>query len=213
MWIFLSILAFIVILITAILLLPVYIIIKNDENNNLILLYKILFKTFGENPDPDNPIVNLIKESSGVSKIEKKNLEKNIEQSGLASTVGDTMRILMNLLKEVPAILKHCTAKKFHIKVVCSEDNAADTAISYGQCCAAVYPITSFLSSNMKVKRRGQNIDISTDFTQGESVFRYDLLISVRLYRAIIALFKVAYKEAQRNMEKNPAQNAKNHVR
>ncbi len=213
MWIFLGIITFIVILITAILLLPVNIIIKNDENNNLILLYKILFKTFGEDPDPDNPLVKLIKETSGVSKIEKKSLEKNIEKSGLLNTVGDTMRILMNLLKEVAGLLKHCTAKKFHIKVVCSEDNAADTAITYGRCCSLVYPVTSFISSNMKVRKKGQNIDISPDFTGNESVLRYDLLISVRLYRAVIALFKVAYKEAKRTTEQNTLQDTKNQVR
>ena len=57
MWIFLGILLFIATLITVILLLPVYIIIKSDENGELVLLYKFVGKTFGEEPDPKNPIV------------------------------------------------------------------------------------------------------------------------------------------------------------
>ena len=52
MWIAIGIAGFIAVLITVILLLPVKVIIKNDENNELILRYRFLFKTYGENPDP-----------------------------------------------------------------------------------------------------------------------------------------------------------------
>ena len=47
MWIFLGIIAFIILLITVILLLPVYVIIKTDETGEVIFRYKILFKTYG----------------------------------------------------------------------------------------------------------------------------------------------------------------------
>ena len=90
MLIFLIILGILAAIITAILLSPVYVIIKNDKSNNLIILYKLLFKTFGENPDPNHPIVTALKKSTGIERLEKESLEKNIEDSGLSTTVSET---------------------------------------------------------------------------------------------------------------------------
>lgn len=201
MWLFLSILAIIMLVVTVILSIPVKIIIKNDQDNNLTILYKILFKTFGENPDPDNSVVKLLKEVSGVSAIEKKSMEKNVGQSGWLDTTLDTLNILTNLLKEIASLLKYCTAKRFEINILCSEENAADTAINYGRYCAVVYPMASFLNSIMKVRKKGQKLNIQADFSGGESEFSYDFLISVTLFRVLVALFKVALKEAKRKNE------------
>ena len=201
MWIFLSIVGVIALIILAILMLPVYIIIKSDENGELILRYKILFKTFGENPDPNNPILKALKKASGISRLEKKNLKSSAKETGISTTVSQTLRIVIDVLREVVAILKYCTAKRFYIKVVCAEEDAADTAISYGKCCAAVYPIAGLLSSIMKVRKKGQHIDISCDYLGGKDDFQFDFLISVRLYHVIAAFFRIAFKEAKRTVD------------
>ena len=57
MWIVLGIIGFLALLITVILLLPVKIILRNDDKEALILRYRFLGKTFGEDPNPDDPIV------------------------------------------------------------------------------------------------------------------------------------------------------------
>ncbi|MBR2447526.1 MAG: hypothetical protein IKB29_00930, partial [Clostridia bacterium] len=75
MWIFLSVLLFLILLITVILLLPISVIIKTDQNDELILRYRFLFKTYGEDPDPNNPIIKTLKEASGISRLEKENLK------------------------------------------------------------------------------------------------------------------------------------------
>ena len=209
MWIFLSIVGVIALIILAILMLPVYIIIKSDENGELILRYKILFKTFGENPDPNNPILKALKKASGISRLEKKNLQSSAKETGLSTTVSQTLRIVIDLLREVVAILKYCTAKRFYIKVVCAEEDAADTAISYGKCCAAVYPIAGLLSSIMKVHKKGQHIDISCDYLGGKDDFQFDFLISVRLFRVIAAFFRIAFKEAKRTVDEQTSQQLK----
>lgn len=202
MWIFLGIVAFIALLITIILLLPVYIILKSDENGEVYLRYKFLFKTFGEDPNPDNPILKTLKEASGISRLEKQNLKSDVKKEGFYETLGQSCRLLMGLLKEIAALLKHCTAKKFVFRVICAEETAADTAISYGQCCAVVYPISAFLSSVMKVKRKGQHIDVSCDYNSGKGSFSYDFLISVKVCHVLAAFFRIAIKEAKRNAEK-----------
>lgn len=198
MWMFLSIVAFLTLLITAILLLPISIILKNDENGKVYFRFKVLFKTFGEKSNPNNPISKTLKEISGVSRLEKKNLESDMKRSGLSETVEQTCRILMDLLKEIVKLLKYCTAKRFVLKIVCAEDTAADTAVSYGRCCSVIYPLASFLSTIMKVRKKGQHIDISCNYVSGEGDFKYDLMISVKLCHILAAFFRIILKEAKR---------------
>ena len=71
MWIFLGILLFLAVLITVILMLPIYVIIKTDQNGELIIRYRFLFKTYGENPDPNNKIVKTLKEASVLRRLKK----------------------------------------------------------------------------------------------------------------------------------------------
>lgn len=201
MWIFLGIVAFLAGLITVVLLLPVHVIIKNDEDNNMILRYKILFKTLGEDPDPNNPIAKAIKKSSGISRIEKKNLERNIEQSGFSSTVKETFDILVDLLREVVAILKYCTAKKFMLHIVCSAEDAADAAVSFGECCAVAYPAVGAVCSAVKVPNKARDIDIRCDYLSKKDIFRYDFDISVRVFRVLAAFFRIALAEARRSQQ------------
>jgi len=209
MWIFLGVVAFLAILITVILMLPVYIIIKNDQNGELILRYKILWKVFGEDPDPDMPIIKMLREASGIARLEKKNLKSSAKQTGLSFAVSQTLKIVIDLLREIISLLKYCTIKKFHIKVVCSEEDAAKTAISYGQCCCALYPLVSLLNSMLKIRKKGQRVEVLCDYLSGKDSFKLDFLISVRFYRVLAAFFRIAYKEAKRTAQEQALQQTK----
>lgn len=200
MWIFLGVAALLAAVITAILLLPVGIIVKTDQNGELIFRYKLLFKTFGEKSDPDSSFSKTLKKAIGISRFEKQNLQSKVQKTGLANTVSQTGRVLVDLLKEIAGILKHCTAKRLRIRIVCAEEQAADTALSYGRCCAAVYPIAGVIGSVMKVREKGRSIDISCDYVSGQSVFEVDCLISVRILRVLAAFLRVAFKEAKRTI-------------
>lgn len=206
MWIFLSIVAFLVIIITVILLLPVRIIIKNDENGELILLYKILFKTFGEDPDPNHPVVKALKKSTGVDNLELAKLREQVKQKGLKETVSQTLRILLDLIKEFVGLLKYCKAEKFEFKVVCTGDDAAETAINYGECCAVAYPILGLIGSVLKIKKRGCDVDIRCDYNGKPQIVRYNFVLKVSLYRAIAALWRISLKEAKRQAAKQQYQ-------
>ncbi len=203
MWIFLGIVAFLVLLITAILHLPVYIIIKSDDSGELMIRYKFLHKTFGENPDPNNPILKTLKKASGISRLEAESLQLNVQKSGLLGTVSQTCRILIDLLKEVGKILKYCTAKRLSIKIICTGDDAAEAAINYGQCCTVIYPFAGLLSSIMKIRKKGQNINISCDYDGKQDIFKIDFLIMIRFYRVLAAFFRIALKEAKRTVKSN----------
>lgn len=213
MWIFLGILGFIAVIITVILLLPVYIIIKNDENGNPIIRYKFLFKTYGENPDPNNPLLKAVKKLAGIDNLSKKQLQHDIARRGVRNTLSQTFDILIDLLHEILGLLKYCTATKLKLEVVCASEDAADAAIGYGQCCAIAYPLIGLVESALKKTcRRGRKINIRCDFNEKEDYANYNFTVYIRIYHLIAALFRVSVAEAKRQIEKqkhNPPKSSK----
>lgn len=207
MRIFLGILAFIILLVTVILLLPVYIIIKTDKNGEMIFRYKILFKTFGEDPDPDNPIVNTLKEISGVTRLDKEKLKESVKKGNLLETLNDSFALILGLLKRLLGLLKFCTVKVLRVKIVCAESDAAQTAIDYGRCYAAISPLVSFLHSKMKIRKKGEDINITCNFETRESSYDFEAVLVVRVFRILVALFHAAFDEVKRVSQNEASQN------
>ena len=198
MWIALAVVGFVAILIAVIWLLPVKIIIENDEQNQLLLRYKFLFKTYGENPNPNDPIVRTLKTATGVSRLEGKAVQKNIHKDGLKKTVTESFTMLVDLFEEVIAILKYCKITAFRVDILCIGEDAAEAAIRYGQYSAVVYGLLSALQNLTKIRKRGCKINIACNFFDQEPIFRYHVVLSVSLGRVIMALWKVAQAEAKR---------------
>lgn len=196
MWWLLGILGGLTAIITVILLLPVYVIIRSDDKGELELRYRFLGKLYGEDPDPNNPIVVQLKKVSGVSRIEKQLQDvKKTDRDELKESIA----ILRDLLKEVVAILKYCKATTFRIHAVCAEPMPSDTAITYGWTVAAVQSFSAFLSSVMKVRKRGRDLQVVCDYASEKSELSYELVVRVFLFRALAALWRLAMEEVKRD--------------
>ena len=204
MWIALLILAVLATIITVILLLPVKVIIKNDENDELMLRYKLLFKTYGENPDPNDPVVKTLKKAGGVERLEKEAVQKSIRSDGLQKTITDSYSALISLLKELVFLLKNGTVTRLHIQIHSADEDPSRAAILYGIYNAATHTFLNVLRSFMQVRERGCKIDICCDFQESTPLFRYDVILSVPLYRILGAFWRVALAEAKRSL---PVQN------
>ncbi len=203
-WIVLGISAFLAIAVTAILRIRVYVIIKSDTDGELMLRYKILWKTFGEQPDPNNPILKAIKKSTGIDRIESSRLRSDIENQGLQSAAGAIVDIIGDLLRELADILKYCTATKFELKALRSSDDAADAAIAYGEYCAIVYPIIgAFANALGRVYKRGRHVDIRCGFGSEEDYVQYNFTIFVRMHRVLSALVRISIAEAKRQVDRD----------
>lgn len=202
MWIFLGIVATVLALISAVLLIPVSVIIKKDDGQDIIFRFKVLFWTFSESeekkdkPKAKNSVADTLKKASGLDRLDKKSLKENLKTSGFSDTAAQVVRIVADLLKEVVLVVKHCKAKRFFIRIVCAEEDAADTAIAYGRCCSVVYPITGYIGSFMKIPERVRKIDILCDYTSQKGEFSFDFEISVRVFRLLVALIRIVVKEA-----------------
>lgn len=204
MWIFLTILAILAAIVTVILLLPVDIIIKSSESGEMLLRYKFLFKTYGENPDPHNPIIKAVKKTTGIERLEIKAIKKNLKDKSYIPTAAETFNILVGLLKEVGRILKHFRAKRLWISVLCATDDAAKAAINYGQYSALIYPLLGAASAFIKIPSRAKRINLGFDPSLKEDAVHYDIVISISVLRVLSAFFRVAFAEAQRNLENEP---------
>lgn len=207
MWIFLSILLFLILLITIILLLPISVIIKTDQNGELILRYKLLFKTYGEDPDPNNPIIKTLKEASGISRLEKENLKEKAQKTSYFATLSESFTLITALLKRLLALLRYCKIKTLKLHIICAEEDAAKTAIDYGRVCALAYPFLGFVHSNIRVRKKGEDINISCDYEAKKGDYTFEAILVVRFFRVLGAFFRAAYDEAKRINQSEPTPN------
>lgn len=193
MWIFFSILGFIILLVVIALFLPIRIIIKTDQNGEITFLGKFLFKTFGDKPNPksNQSFLKTLKELTGMDKLDKKNLKTNGVRE-FFKVIGESISTIVSLLKQILDILKLCTVKTLKINIICSQEDAAQTAINYGICYAVISPLLNFLHSSMKVKSSGEQINISCDFEHQKSHYDFEIVLSVRIITLIKALFRAA---------------------
>ena len=205
MWIFLGIIAFIILLITVILLLPVYVIIKTDETGEVIFRYKILFKTYGENPNPDNPIVKTLVKTSGLERLRKEQFKESAMRGTVLDALGENVSLIVGLLKHLLGLLKRCKVKVLKLNVICAEGDAAETAIYYGQSCALVYPLVSFIHASLKVRKKGEKVEIICDYDGQESYYELETILVVRVFRVLGAVLRAGIDEAKRMAQEDAA--------
>lgn len=194
MWIVLSIIAIIMLLITIILLLPVTVIIKTNHQGEFIFRYKILFKTFGENPDPNQPIVKALKKITGVNRLTAKTLKTN----NLLPDIKEKILVITGLLKQLVQLLKSCTVKTLKINIVCAGEDAANTVMNYGICHAVISPLLAFVHSAMKVRKNCEKINISTNFSANSGLFEFETVLATKVFFVLVALLRLTRDEAKR---------------
>ncbi len=209
MWIFLTALFVLIAVICIILLLPVLIIIKTDGDGVLQFRYKILFKTFGEDPDPNNVIVKALKNISGVSRLDSENIKKSAQSGSVLGTIKSNFSLVVGLIKRLLELIKKCKVRKFNVDIVCVGEDAAAAAVEYGAVCAFVYPALSFIRSALSIDPNVERVKIGPDFNAKKGKFKLEIVLAIGLYRVIGALLRAAFDEAER-MAKDPKVSAPN---
>ena len=93
--------------------------------------------------------------------------------------------------------------RQFFLDISVASDDAANTAISYGAVCAAVYPIINLLDQNtgLSVKM----VNIYTDFDKLSPEIEAAISVKTRLIYAVIALISMlfAYLKLKKESDKN----------
>ena len=194
-----SILGAIALIILIILFLPVFMRIENVSGKEANLYFKILWFKFGEERNPDSKIVKAAEKVVGLSKFrDLESIQKTVREGSLSESIKEFSGVITSLLKQLLALLKNCTVNKIYLKAQNGGDDAAEAAIGYGSVCAVVYTLVGYIEGVAKVKKNAVKLDLSCDYTKNDSEFYYDILVSVRVYKVIGALFKIAKENVER---------------
>ena len=193
----------ILLLIAVILALPVSVILLRDEERPFLILYRFLWFTFGEEPDPDNPVTKAAVKVLGLDRLESVDrLKKEADRSGVAETAGDLALILKELLGRIVWILPRCKVKTLRIRSVSGGEDAAAVAMDYGMVCAVVYPLIGWIKSALRVSRRGEQVEIGCDYDAEGSTFEMNVRLSVRIWTVLLALLHIVRENVKNQVYK-----------
>lgn len=193
-----------------ILTLPVRVVIFTREDGSIKILYKILFLTFGRKPKPNSPILRIVRELTGLSRLSDLGaVKQSLEHSGVSATAGQIVHILLLLLGRAAWLLQYCTVKRLKIDALCGGTDAAEAAMEYGAVCAVVYPLLGYVEGHMKVRQKGLDVNIGCDFSRALGDFSLETVISVRIWHVARALLHIV----RRNMEEEIYKEAGNEQR
>lgn len=185
-------------IITGICLLPVYVYVYYDDENSLRLRYRLLWKVYGEVPNPNNPILKLVKELSGLSKFDSvRALKKTVSASGVSDTLRQVGEVLLSLLRQVVWILPRCRLRKLEIRSICAAQEPDEAAMEYGKLCATVYPIVGAVGQIVPIYRRGLRLELRCDFEAEEDVFDLTAVLRTHVGTVVKALWRVILDEAR----------------
>lgn len=197
MKIIIGILAAIILLIITLLLLPVHIFVKKDKDEGFTFKIKVLFFELGNNDSEDSKTSYNIKKVFGLDKKRDDNTEKKQKES-FTEKVTRYSALISDIFNAATSVIRKITVKKLHIDIICAEEDAADTAISYGTCCAVVLPIASTINSLTNMKKDAERVNISCDFTSENGSFDFDIHFYVRLTALLSALIKFGLNRTKR---------------
>lgn len=126
------------------------------------------------------------------SSVEEKTKKDIKEKNDIKSTIGkitnqndnyDKLIMLIKMLKSTLSkfakLLKHTIVKKFNFNITVSGNDAADTAIKYGNVCSVVYPLSTLLSKCVNFKP--ENISVYSNFNDNNTNFNLSFIITVKI--------------------------------
>ncbi len=201
MKIFLAILIILVLLIFFILALPLHLILKKEPEQELFFEARLLFFKFsGTKEDGEGSFEAFKKLFSKNREKEKKSDTESAEKEKLTDKISKYSRLVSDIFAELIKIFGKISVNRLYITVVAAEENAAETAISYGRWCAFLYPAVGMLHSAARVKKGREGIDIICDYTGERPSFSFDFDISVRLFRLVGALLRISFSEIKKRM-------------
>ncbi len=202
-------LAAILLIIGIIILLPVDVIVREDKQTGFKILFRFLGKVFGEEPDPNNPIVKEIKKVTGVNKlIDSKTVKGNIDNKGVSLTANEMLSLLKLFINRIFKLLPKATLHTLKIEYTCAGD-AAKAAFEYGAACAVVYPIKGIIEDNVKRIKNAPEVNLSCDFDATEPQLYLNLILRFMLFRILAAFIYIVKENVKMDMQKEAQTNGK----
>ncbi len=192
--IWLYILLAVLFIILLVLLLPVHVIIRYDKK----LTVKIKFFGFSftvyssQNEDDEEDLEQEV--DSGVKKGESF-ISKLIKKRGILGAVGALAKILKEIGKSAVKILKRIKINRLDIDLQIASEDAATTAITYGQASAAVYSAVGILTA-LKMPK-SYSVNVAPDFLKNKPYGTFYLDVNANIFRILYIFLALAKKYAE----------------
>ena len=205
MEIFFIVLGAIIVVLITLLILPVKL--RVDYDKELTFTIKYLGFTLLDSEEEDKESKKVLKKvQSTALPTDKESIKSTYKQKGITGTIKYYGDVLLLILKRLRWIIRFVKIRKFVFDLSIASDNAADTAIEYGEVCCVIYPIISFIQTNTNFKFKTDNINISPDFDSTDSKLKASVLVKAKLIICLIAiagLLWVYTKKQRKESEKN----------
>lgn len=198
LWIILGILAAIALILGIILALPVDVLFLLDEENGFRILYRFLGKRYGEERNPNNPIVKGLKRVLGLSHLDSvKTIRSTVENHGAAVTLKETLATLWDLIERILWILQYCSISKCRIISICGGE---DAPLDYGTSCAVIYPLVSYFESVARLRPRNKEVRIQCDYDRPEGSLELEIAVRVHILHVLRALLHIIKKNVEKEL-------------
>jgi len=127
---------------------------------------------------------------------------KNLfKERGLGGMIDLVKKFMEQVTEPIKNLLTHFHIKKLVCEVSVSTEDAAKTAILYGQACAVIYPAVAMLTEAAKVYRF--TASVAPNFDEKESSVNFELKFHVLLIWLLIAAVQTLFLFIKfRKMEK-----------
>jgi len=111
---------------------------------------------------------------------------------GFAGALKKLFGFFKVCLEDIKKLLGHIKIRNICLNLVYGSDDAADTAIKYGEICSAVYPVLALIDTagNIEFKK----INVSSDFGSPTAEFDISLKLRTRIFFMLMAAWRL-YKK------------------
>ena len=207
--IFLIVIGVILLILFAILFIPVRVDLSfvDDFKFKVSFLKITLFKSGKTQPEKtDNPSKEkTVKESENNF---KKYFAKLKENEGFGGAVKRIASLVLDILSHIKRFLRHIKIDSVKLNITVGSFDAAKTALDYGTVCQAVYPITAFLDSVVKIGFK--EININSDFENGNCDFMFSLAVKMQVFFLILTAVRI-YSDYKKIITENIENERKQH--
>ncbi len=188
------ILAVIAALIAAVLFVPIYACVRYDGTLTVRLRVwgiPITLVPSDEQDERQTPAAPSRHKPSKAAEL-KRELTRNFREDGVGATLHYLGELGAIASRAVGRLLRAVTVDRLRLEMRISAPDAADTAVRYGQVCAALYPALALVERAVRVRRR--EVRVEPNFLADGSAAFADVRLHIWVYRAAGAAIALLWR-------------------
>ena len=188
----------ILLLLFCLLIIPISVELRfHDEVSALVRYGGIKVFDTSKNPEKTEKLAAAhVKKNTGDGKKAKKPKKKSFiaeifEKKGKIEGIKLCARLIKAVLLKTVWVIKRIKFRNLFLDICVSTDDAANTAIVYGEVCAVVYPVINLIDNmtTLTVKK----VNVRTDFDKLSPDIEAAVLLKTRLIYGLIALISLYF--------------------